>query len=112
MTASFLDLGTSLGVNARSSVQNQAAARAFIDFIARPKQNALYAETQGSLTQYKFLKGQIPAFMSDFATEAAFKQHHYVINPAMTWWNANVSSSRCSSTQSGSSRDRARSTTS
>ena len=87
-TSTFLNLGTSLGVNARSSVQNQAAARTFIDFIARPKQNALYAETQGSLTQYEFLKGQIPAFMSDFAT--VFNQHHYVINPAMTWWNANV----------------------
>jgi raffinose/stachyose/melibiose transport system substrate-binding protein len=90
-TRTFLSLGgssSSVGVNAHSSAQNQAAAQTFIDFIARPYQNALYAHTLGGLTQYEFLKGQIPAFMSDFAT--VFKQHRYVINPIVSWWNAKV----------------------
>jgi raffinose/stachyose/melibiose transport system substrate-binding protein len=87
-TRSFIAPSTSLGVNAHSSAQNQAAAQTFIDFIARPKQNALYAHTLGGLTQYEFLKGQIPAFMSDFAT--VFKEHRYVIVPQVSWWNAKV----------------------
>jgi hypothetical protein len=57
-----------VGVNARSSAQNQAAAQTFVDFIARPAQDALFARLSGGLTQYEFLKGQIPSFMSDFAT--------------------------------------------
>ena len=74
-----LNLSPSLSVNAHSSAENQAAAQTFVDFIARPKQNALYAKIQGGLTQYEFLKGQIPGFMSDFAP--VFKAHEYVLNP-------------------------------
>jgi ABC-type glycerol-3-phosphate transport system substrate-binding protein len=39
----FLHPGPALAINAQSSAQNQAAAQTFVDFIARPKQNALYA---------------------------------------------------------------------
>jgi raffinose/stachyose/melibiose transport system substrate-binding protein len=84
----YLSINASVGVNAHSSAQNQAAAQTFVDFFARPKQNALFAQTQGSLTQYEFLKGHVPAFMPDFAT--VFNQHKYVINPQFGWWNANV----------------------
>ncbi len=62
-----------MSVNAHSSAQDQAAAQTFVDFIARPKQNALYAQLTGGLTQYEFLKGQIPDFMSDFAP--VFSEH-------------------------------------
>jgi raffinose/stachyose/melibiose transport system substrate-binding protein len=87
-TSTFLKFGTGLSINAHSSAQNQAAAQTFLDFIARPKQNALYAETVGGLTQYEFLKGQIPPFMSSFAT--VFKDHEYVVAPDESWWNGNV----------------------
>jgi raffinose/stachyose/melibiose transport system substrate-binding protein len=87
-TRTWLSIGAALSVNAHSSAQNQAAAQTFVDFIARPKQNALFATTQGGLTQYEFLKGQIPGFMSDFAT--VFREHRYVANPVQGWWNANV----------------------
>ncbi len=87
-TRTLLNLGTSPGINAHSSAANQAAARTFLDFIARPKQNALYAQTNGGLTQYEVLKQQIPAFMSDLAP--MFKAHAYVVNPLQTWWNPNV----------------------
>jgi raffinose/stachyose/melibiose transport system substrate-binding protein len=87
-TETLLNLSDALGVNAQSSQQAQAAARTFIDFMARPKQDALFAETEGGLTPYEFLKNQIPGYMSDFAT--VFKQRAYVVNPVETWWNANV----------------------
>jgi raffinose/stachyose/melibiose transport system substrate-binding protein len=82
----YLHLGPALGVNAHSSAQNQAAAQTFVDFIARPAQDALFARITGGLTQFEFLKGQIPAFMSDFAT--IFKDHQYVVQP--DFGNANV----------------------
>jgi raffinose/stachyose/melibiose transport system substrate-binding protein len=77
-----------VGVNAHSNAQSQAAAHTFIDFLARPKQNALFSQILGGLTQYEFLKSQIPPFMSDFAS--VFKAHAYVIEPQDSWWNANV----------------------
>jgi raffinose/stachyose/melibiose transport system substrate-binding protein len=88
LTTTFLNLSPSVSVNAHSSAQNQAAAQSFVDFIARPEQNALYAQIQGGLTQYEFLKGQLPTFMAGFAP--LFKSHEYVLNPTQTWWNANV----------------------
>ena len=87
-TRTLLNLGTSPGVNAHSSAANQAAARTFIDFIARPEQNALYTKTTGGLTQYEVLKQQVPGFMSDLAP--VLKAHAYVVNPLQTWWNASV----------------------
>jgi raffinose/stachyose/melibiose transport system substrate-binding protein len=87
-TRTFLRLADSLGVNAHSSAQAQQAAQTFVDFIARPKQNALYAQTTGGLTQYQFMHDQVPAFMSDYA--AIFAQHKYVVDPDETWWNADV----------------------
>jgi raffinose/stachyose/melibiose transport system substrate-binding protein len=87
-TTTTLHLNGSLSVNAHSSAQDQAAAQTFIDFVARPKENALVAQTQGGLTQYQFLKQQIPSFMSAMAP--VFKQHAYVIDPTQSWWNADV----------------------
>jgi raffinose/stachyose/melibiose transport system substrate-binding protein len=87
-TTTFLHLGPAVSVNAHSSAQNKAAAQTFVDFIARPAQNALYALITGGLTQYEFLKGQIPAFMSDFAT--VFKEHEYGLDPLIDLGNANV----------------------
>jgi raffinose/stachyose/melibiose transport system substrate-binding protein len=81
-------LNLSLSVNADSSAQNQAAAQTFIDFVARPKQNALLAQLAGGLTQYEFLKQQLPSFMSALAP--VFKQHAWVVDPTQSWWNADV----------------------
>lgn len=87
-TRTYLSLNTAVSVNAHSTAKSKAAAQTFVDFIARPKQNALFAQTTGGLTQYEFLKGQIPVFMSDYAT--VFKAREYVTNPSLSWWNANV----------------------
>ena len=40
------------------------------------------------MTQYEFLKQQIPSFMSAMAP--VFKQHAYVVDPTQSWWNADV----------------------
>jgi raffinose/stachyose/melibiose transport system substrate-binding protein len=78
-----------LGVNAHSSPEAQNAAQHFIDFLARPKQAALFARATGAMTQQQFLKRQIPAYMSsDFATVLA--QRRYRVTPLQTWWNPNV----------------------
>ncbi len=87
-TRTFLFVGNSISVNAHSSPQNQAAAQTFVNFIARPKQNALWGQIGGGITQYQFLKGQIPSYESDF--DSVFKQHEYVVYPQDTWWNGDV----------------------
>ena len=82
-------LGISLSVNAHSSAQNQAAAQTFVDFIARPKQNALWGQVGGGLTQYEFLKGQIPAW--EVRLRHCVQAARVRRQPAVwTWWNANV----------------------
>jgi raffinose/stachyose/melibiose transport system substrate-binding protein len=85
-TALYFVMG--LGVNAHSSAANQAAAQAFVDFVARPEQDELYATTTGTVTQYDFQRNQIPAYMSSFAP--VFASGKYVIDPTATWWNADV----------------------
>jgi raffinose/stachyose/melibiose transport system substrate-binding protein len=87
-TTTTVHINESLGVNARSSAQSQAAAQTFIDFLARAKQNALYAQILGGLTQYEFLKQQLPSFMSALAP--VFKLHAYVVDPTQSWWNPDV----------------------
>jgi raffinose/stachyose/melibiose transport system substrate-binding protein len=77
-----------LGVNAHSSAGNQAAAQEFVDFVARPKQDELYAATTGTITQYDFQKQLIPSYMSSFAP--AFARGNYVIDPTATFWNSDV----------------------
>jgi raffinose/stachyose/melibiose transport system substrate-binding protein len=77
-----------VGVNARASAQSQAAAQEFIDFIARPKQDALAAKVLGDVTQYQLLHGQLPAYFAGFAP--AFATHEYGISPAVSWWNPGV----------------------
>jgi raffinose/stachyose/melibiose transport system substrate-binding protein len=84
----YLHLGPAVGVNAHSSAQNQAAAQTFVNFIARPDQDALYARVTGGLTQDEFLKGEFPAFMSEFAT--IFKDHEYVMQPLLGLQNQKV----------------------
>jgi raffinose/stachyose/melibiose transport system substrate-binding protein len=87
-TRTYLHLSLSPGVNAHAGADAQKAAQTFVDFFARPKQNALFARIQGGMTQDQFRKRQLPKFM---ATEAsAVKSHAYVISPVETWWNASV----------------------
>jgi raffinose/stachyose/melibiose transport system substrate-binding protein len=87
-TRTMLIVGDAIGVNAHASAQDQAAAQTFVDFIARPKQSALYAQTTGGITQYEFSHNQIPSDLSDYAT--AFAQHNYLVNPITNFWNAAV----------------------
>jgi len=84
----YIQLGSSLSVNAHSSPDKQAAARTFIDFVARPAQDALYAQLQGGLTQREFLRQELPTFMQPMAP--VFANHAYVLNPTLTWWNPSV----------------------
>jgi raffinose/stachyose/melibiose transport system substrate-binding protein len=88
-TETMIQLGTSLSINSHSSPEKQAAARTFIDFVARPAQNALYAQVLGGLTQRDFLKQELPSFAQPLAPVLAARA--YVINPTQTWWNADVS---------------------
>jgi raffinose/stachyose/melibiose transport system substrate-binding protein len=87
-TMAYINPAGLLSINAHSSPQNQAAAQAFVNFLARPEQDALYARVTGGVTPYEFLKGQLPAFLSAFAPLLA--KHEYVIRPDDYWWNANV----------------------
>jgi raffinose/stachyose/melibiose transport system substrate-binding protein len=84
-TTTTLNFAPEVSVNAHSSAGNQRAAQTFVDFIARPQQNALYAQLSGTITQQEFLKGQIPAFMSSL--RPVFAEHRYVLNPDQSWWN-------------------------
>jgi raffinose/stachyose/melibiose transport system substrate-binding protein len=87
-TRTYVHLSLSPAVNAHSSAEKQKAAQAWIDFIARAKQNELFAEIQGGMTQNQFRKRQLPTWM---ATESgAVKSGAYVISPVETWWNARV----------------------
>jgi raffinose/stachyose/melibiose transport system substrate-binding protein len=87
-TVTQLEVGLGLSVNAHASAQNQAAAQTFVDFIARPAQDALYAKLQGGVTQDQFLHGELPAYLSSFAP--LVKAHAYALNPEQAWWNPGV----------------------
>jgi raffinose/stachyose/melibiose transport system substrate-binding protein len=84
----WIQLGTTLSINAHSSPASQAAAREFIDFVARPEQNALYGKVVGGLTQPQIVHDQMPAFISSFSP--ILKSGAYVVKPEQTWWNPNV----------------------
>jgi raffinose/stachyose/melibiose transport system substrate-binding protein len=87
-TTTFINIQAGLSVNAHSSSGNQAGAQTFLDFLARPKQNALFAQINGGLTQYQFSRGQLTAFMSAYSS--VLGKHEYVVNPQQTWWNPGV----------------------
>jgi raffinose/stachyose/melibiose transport system substrate-binding protein len=87
-TVALLNMTPGFGVNAHSSPANQAAAQEFVDFLARPKQDALYVKLSGGLSQYQLLKGQVPNYLSSFAP--VIKDHDYAINPEEFWWNAEI----------------------
>jgi raffinose/stachyose/melibiose transport system substrate-binding protein len=87
-TTTFINIQTGLSVNAHASPGNQAAAQTFLDFLARPKQNELFVQINGGLTQYQFLHAQLPPFMSAYSS--VLDNHEYVVNPQQTWWNPGV----------------------
>jgi raffinose/stachyose/melibiose transport system substrate-binding protein len=87
-TMVLLNLGQGFAVNAHASRQHQQAAQTFIDFFARPKQDALYAQVNGGITPYQFKTASLPAYLASFS--ARFRNHKYAINPVETWWNADV----------------------
>jgi raffinose/stachyose/melibiose transport system substrate-binding protein len=87
-TTTFINIQAGFGVNAHSSSANQAGAQTYLDFFARPKQNALFAQINGGLTQYQFLHGQLAPFMSAYSS--VLSKHQYVVNPLQQWWNPGV----------------------
>ena len=89
-TIGMLRMGSGPAVNAHSPARNQAAAQAFVNFIARPAQDALEAKLSGGISEYQFVKGQLPANMSSFVPLLA--AHQYALDPSQSWWNANVGS--------------------
>jgi raffinose/stachyose/melibiose transport system substrate-binding protein len=84
LTGSTLELA----VNARVSMQNQAAAQQFVDFVARPKPDALFARLLGNATQYQFLHAQLPANLASFAP--ALATHEHAFSPELTWRNPGI----------------------
>jgi raffinose/stachyose/melibiose transport system substrate-binding protein len=84
----YVHLSLSPAVNAHSSSENQVAAQKFIDFIARPTQNALFVQIQGGMTQYQFLHAEVTSLMAN--ESSVIKARRYVISPVETWWNAKV----------------------
>ncbi len=107
-TETFVNLSQGLGVNTHSSAAQQAAAQAFIDFVARPKQNALYAQIRGGVTQYQFLKGELPSFMSAMAP--VIVQPRLRRQPGDAAGGTRTSGRRSSKVRSACSRARRRST--
>jgi raffinose/stachyose/melibiose transport system substrate-binding protein len=85
----MLNLNAGFSVNSHASSADQAAAQAFVDFLARPKQSELFATLTGTLTQYDLLHARIPSFMSS-AFASVVKQRSYVLVPQARWWNAGV----------------------
>jgi raffinose/stachyose/melibiose transport system substrate-binding protein len=87
-TKVLLNLALSLTINAHASAEHRAAAQKFVDFVARPKQNVLFTQITGGISQSQLKQGELPGYLSSFA--ARFKNHEYGINPVETWWNADV----------------------
>ena len=83
VTTTYVGTSNAVGVNSHSDPAHQAAAQMFIDFIARPKQDALFAQLTGGLTQYQFLHDQLPPYMATLGP--AFQSHHYVVGVSTTW---------------------------
>ena len=84
-TTTLITLLQGLSINAHSSARKQAAAQTFVDFVARPKQNALFTRATGGLSQDQLRKSDLPGFMSSMQT--VFAKKRYMINPIANWWN-------------------------
>jgi raffinose/stachyose/melibiose transport system substrate-binding protein len=87
-TVGAFSFANSVSVNAHSSAQNQTAAQAFVDFIARPDQAALHARLDGGVSEYQLASGRFPTYLSSFATLS--QEHRLAIDPVWGWWNASV----------------------
>jgi raffinose/stachyose/melibiose transport system substrate-binding protein len=87
-TVAEIHFPLSLSVNAHAAPANRAAAQAFIDFLASPAQDKLFARIAGGLSQTQLTSSRFPAYLSSFVP--LYKQGRYGINPIETWWNASV----------------------
>lgn len=76
----------SLSINAKST--NRAAALTFINFLARPGQDALYAKLLGVVTQVSYKENVLPPILAGFK-KAALKGQ-VVVGPISGWWNSSV----------------------
>jgi raffinose/stachyose/melibiose transport system substrate-binding protein len=78
--------GDSFAINSKSHVKE--AALTFVNFLARPKQNALWASVNGWITQDDLLKGRVPSRLSNLAP--MLENGTTVLNPGAYYWNADV----------------------
>ena len=90
-TVGMIRLGSGPAVNVHSPTANQAAAQTFVNFVARPAQDGLEAELAGGLSQYEFVKGELPAYMASL--QPLLAAHQYGLDPSQSWWNADVANS-------------------
>lgn len=66
-----------------ATTQHKKEVLEFLDFMARPKQNALFTKLTHTIAPYDYIKGNLPA---DFKPEAALiKQGHWRVSTHVTW---------------------------
>ena len=87
-TTTIISLLQSVSVNAHASARNQAAAQTFVDFLARPKQNAALRPGHRRPDRVPVPEGADPRLHVELAK--LFAEQKYVINPQADWWNASV----------------------
>jgi raffinose/stachyose/melibiose transport system substrate-binding protein len=84
----LLQLAPALSINAHASTQSQVAAQQFVDFLARPDEDAVFARISGGLSEAQLRAAKFPGYLSSFLP--LYTQGRYGINPIETWWNASV----------------------
>jgi len=75
-----------ISANAKSSHLN--AAKTFIDFLARPKQNAVWSKATGTIAPWDARNGIVPPPLKEVA--ALFKQGKMIIGPQQDWPNPTI----------------------
>jgi hypothetical protein len=74
---------------AAKAAKSPDAVKAWIDFMGRPAQSALFAKISSSLSTYQALKGETPSFM-DAGMTANFKAGKTLVVPSNGWPNPNA----------------------
>jgi raffinose/stachyose/melibiose transport system substrate-binding protein len=81
-TSAFVTTGQNV-LAASAVTDHPKEARAFIDFVARPKQNSLYAKVQALIAGDDLVKGNLPDVVREMAP--LFKAGKAVVSPSAGW---------------------------
>jgi raffinose/stachyose/melibiose transport system substrate-binding protein len=84
----LIPIGSAITLVVNKASPNAAAARKFVDFMARPKQAALIARITGGIEPFAASKGDVATFLSPMAP--LFKQGKTVLQPFAGWPNNNM----------------------